>query len=260
MDTIREGLKEYVLNISDDKKYSASAMFGHRDYLPIVYIVFARNNDAWLDIIIMKNGYERGIHTLFYKNKMIDTVLYDKINKILDDDIMKFSKTITDNKDDIISSEDIECLSASIEESLKCWEKFDEDLNELETEKAVFNSYINETWKIMDNPYRGKSFIKYIDDYKIHLQYFESANIGRITIHDKEYDLYRAFSIGFKDGFRNEVNNILWFFEKFMLPYVVRPSEETQDAMNKAFNKLPYHTDIICMDNDIRKGDFRWKE
>ena len=102
MDTIREGLKEYVINISDDKRYSASAMFGHRNYLPIVYIVFARNNDAWLDIIIMKNGYERGIHTLFYKNKMINTVLYNKINKILDDDIMKFSKTLTDNKEDII--------------------------------------------------------------------------------------------------------------------------------------------------------------
>nr|DAO78234.1 MAG TPA: hypothetical protein [Caudoviricetes sp.] len=114
MDTIEEGLKEYVLNISDDKKYSASAMFGHRYYLPIVCIVFARNNDAWLDIKIMKNGYERGIHTLFYKNKMIDTVLYDKINKILEDDIMKFSKTITANKEDIISSEDIECLSSCI--------------------------------------------------------------------------------------------------------------------------------------------------
>lgn len=205
---------------------------------------------------------------IFKSNQSLD---YDVFNTIIvrsyairanfiDIDKIPSMKRFTFNKEDIISSEDIECLSAGIEESLRCWAKFDEDLNELETEKAVFNSYINETWKIMDNPYRGKSFIKYIDDYKIHLQYFESANIGRITIHDKEYDLYRAFSIGFKDGFRNEVNNILWFFEKFMLPYVVRPSEETQDAMNKAFNKLPYHTDIICMDNDIRKGDFRWKE
>ena len=260
MDTIREGLKEYVINISDDKRYSASAMFGHRNYLPIVYIVFARNNDAWLDIIIMKNGYERGIHTLFYKNKMINTVLYNKINKILDDDIMKFSKTLTDNKEDIISSEDIECLSTGIEESLRCWAKFDEGLNELETERDILNSYINETWKFTETIDGGESFVKYVNDYRIELRYFPSARIGQVTIRDKEHDLYRAFSIGFKDGFRNEVNNILWFFEKFMLPYVVRPSEETQDAMNKAFNKLPYHTDIICMDNDIRKGDFRWKE
>ena len=98
MDTIEEGLKEYVLNISDDKKYSASAMFGHRYYMPIVRIVFARNNDAWLDITIMKNGFERGIHTLFYKNNMIDNELYNRFDNILGDDIMKFSKTITDNK------------------------------------------------------------------------------------------------------------------------------------------------------------------
>jgi hypothetical protein len=260
MDTIREGLKEYVINISDDKRYSASVMFGHRGYLPIVYIVFTRNNDAWLDIVIMKNGYERGIHTLFYKNKIIDTMLYDRIAKILEDDIMKFSKTITDNKEGIISSEDIECLSSSIEEALRRWAKFDEGCDKRETKKSIMNSYINKTWKRMHNPYGGQSFIKYVDDYKIHLHYFKSAKIGLITISDKEYDLYRAFNIGFKSGFRYEVNDILWFFEKFMVPYVVRPSKETQDAMNEAFNKLPYRTDIICTDNDIRKGDFTWKE
>ena len=260
MDTIREGLKEYVINISDDKRYSASVMFGHRGYLPIVYIVFARNNDAWLDIVIMKNGYERGIHTLFYKNKMIDNELYNRFDKILGDDIMKFGKTITENAEDIISSEDIECLSSGIEEFLRCWEKFDEECDELEVKRNIMNSYINDTWKITETISGGESFVKYVNDYKIDLRYFSSAKIGRITIHDKEYDLYRTFSIGFKDGFRDEVNNILCFFEKFMLPYVVRPSKETQDTMNEAFNKLPYNTDIICNDNDIRKGDFTWKE
>lgn len=260
MDTIREGLKEYVINISDDKRYSASVMFGHRGYLPIVYIVFARNNDAWLDIVIMKNGFERGIHTLFYKNNMIDNGLYDRVAKILEDDIMKFSKTITENTEDVISSEDIECLSSSIEASLRCWAKFDETCDKLETKKSIMNSYIKETWKFTMTIYGEDNFVKYINDYKIELRYFPSAKIGRITIHDKEYDLYRTFSIGFKDGFPDEVNNILYFFETFMLPYVVRPSKETQDAMNKAFNNLPYHTDIICNDNDIRKGDFTWKE
>ena len=260
MDTIEEGLKEYVLNISDDKKYSASAMFGHRYYLPIVRIVFARNNDAWLDITIMKKGCERGIHTLFYKNNMIDNELYNRFDNILGDDIMKFSKTITDNKEDIISSEDIECLSAGIEEFFRCWAKFDDECDELETKKSIMNSYINDTWKFTDTIDGGESFVKYVDGYRIELRYFSMARIGQVTIRDKEHDLYRVFIIGFKDGFRDEVNTILYFFERYMLPYVVRPSEETQDAMSKAFNKLPYHTDIICMDNDIRKGDFRWKE
>lgn len=260
MDTIEEGLKEYVLNISDDKKYSASAMFGHRYYLPIVCIVFARNNDAWLDIKIMKNGYERGIHTLFYKNKMIDNELYNRFDKILGDDIMKFAKTVTDNAEDVISSDDIECLSAGIEESLRCWAKFDEECDELETKKSIMNSYINDTWKFTETIDGGESFVKYVNDYRIELRYFPIARIGQVTISDKEHDLYRVFTIGFKDGFRDEINNILWFFEKFMFPYVVRPSRETQDAMNKAFNELPYKTDIICSDIDIRKGDFTWKE
>lgn len=260
MDTIREGLKEYVINISDDKRYSASVMFGHRDYLPIVYIVFARNNDAWLDIVIMKNGYERGIHTLFYKNNMIDNELYNRFNKILEDDIINFGKTITDNNEYIISSDEGICLSASIEKSLRCWAKFDEECDELETKKSIMHSYINDTWKFTETIDGGESFVKYVDGYRIELRYFSSARIGQVTIRDKEHDLYRVFIIGFKDGFRDEVNNILCFFEKFMLPYVVRPSKETQDAMNEAFNKLPYRTDIICTDNDIRKGDFTWKE
>ena len=92
------------------------------------------------------------------------------------------------------------------------------------------------------------------------MQLFNSAKVGTVTIGNKEFDLYRAFSIGFKEGHRDEVNTVLWFFERFMLPYVVRPSKETHDTVNKEFNELPYHTDIICMDNDIRKGDFRWKE
>ena len=259
MDTIEEGLKEYVLNISDDKKYSASAMFGHRNYLPIVCIVFARNNDAWLDIKIMKNGYERGIHTLFYKNKMIDTVLYDKINKIIEDDIMKFSKTITANKEDIISSEDIECLSSCIYESLRCWAKFDEECDELEMKKSIMSSYILKTWEIKDNSV-GEIYTKYIDDYKIELQRFDSAKVGMVTVRDKEFDLYRAFTIGFKEGYRNEVESILLFFEKFVFPYVIDPSSENKDILNTEFNKLPYKTDIICSDIDIRKGDFTWKD
>lgn len=131
---------------------------------------------------------------------------------------------------------------------------------ELMNDNERLNSYIRETWETSDTVYGGESFVKYVNDYKIYLHYVPSAKIGRITIHDKEYDLYRAFSIGFKDGFPDEVNNILWFFEKFMLPYVVRPSKETQDVMNEAFNRLPYRTDVICTDNDIRKGDFTWKE
>lgn len=260
MDTIREGLKEYVINISDDKRYSASVMFGHRDYLPIVYIVFARNNDAWLDIVIMKNGYERGIHTLFYKNNMIDNELYNRFCKILEEDIIEFGKIITDNNEHIISSDEGICLSASIEKSLRCWAKFDEECDELETKKSIMHSYINDTWKFTETIDGGESFVKYVDGYRIELRYFSSARIGQVTIRDKEHDLYRVFIIGFKDGFRDEVNTILYFFERFMLPYVVRPSKETQDTVNKEFNELPYHTDIICSDIDIRKGDFRWKE
>lgn len=260
MDTIREGLKEYVINISDDKRYSASVMFGHRGYLPIVYIVFARNNNAWLDIVIMKNGYERAIHTLFYKNKMIDNELYNRFDKILEEDIMAFGKIITDNNEYIISSDEGICLSASIEKSLRCWAKFDEECDELETKKSIMHSYINDTWKFTETIDGGESFVKYVDSYRIELRYFSSARIGQVIIRDKEHDLYRAFSIGFKDGFRDEVNTILYFFEMYMLPYVVRPSKETRDTVNKEFNELPYHTDIICSDIDIRKGDFRWKE
>lgn len=260
MDTIREGLKEYVINISDDKRYSASVMFGHRGYLPIVYIVFARNNDAWLDIVIMKNGYERAIHTLFYKNKMIDNELYNRFNKILEEDIMAFGKIITDNNEYIMSSDEGICLSASIEKCLRCWARFDVECDELETKKSIMHSYINDTLKFTETIDGGESFVKYVNDYRIELRYFSMARIGQVIIRDKEYDLYRVFIIGFKDGFRDEVNTILYFFEMYMLPYVVRPSKETRDTVNKEFNELPYHTDIICSDIDIRKGDFRWKE
>ena len=121
------------------------------------------------------------------------------------------------------------------------------------------NFSILKTWEIEDN-FIGGIYTKYINDYKIELSRFNSAKVGVITIRDKEYDLYRTFTIGFKDGFRDEVESVLLFFEKFVFPYVINPSSENQDLLNAEFNKLPYKTDIICSDIDIRKGDFTWKE
>ena len=81
-----------------------------------------------------------------------------------------------------------------------------------------------------------------------------------ITKIENENYLYRKFNIGFKDGFRDEVESVLLFFEKFVFPYVINPSSENQDLLNAEFNKLPYKTDIICSYIDIRKGDFTCKE
>lgn len=262
MDTIEEMkvLNNHILNFSDDNTYSATLSLSHRYYCPVVVVSFTRNDKMWLDIVIMKNGYERRINTNFYKSQVIDTMLYSDIYKILGNGIKELIKVIMKNSENTIESKSNRYLSSSIDECLRYWAEFDKEHKELENERYTMNSYIMETWKSHDNYAGGESFVKYINDYKIELQLFNSAKVGIVTIRDKEFDLYRAFSIGFKEGHRDEVNTVLWFFERFMFQYVIYPSQENQDILNKVFNKLPYKTDIICMDNDIRKGDFRWKE